>query len=247
MRKILFIFLTIPLVISAQYKNTESIQSLKTQLSFNAEKVENGFLDLTPPQISEKKSAGIAVLYSLLLPGMGELYAGRYDVGKFSTIADGALWITFAGFNMYGAQQRDNYKSYAQSFAGVDSNGKDDIYYANIGAYINVEEYNNQMLLDRDFENVYDENTHYWEWQTNNNRLEYKNTWTSSESAYNNLKFVAGALVLNRLISVINAIRFVSAHNKQLENKVSWDFSVGMKKMAITLPTSLTVNFNTNF
>ena len=34
-----------------------------------------------------KKNLGLAILYSLLLPGMGELYTDAYSSGKYFTIA----------------------------------------------------------------------------------------------------------------------------------------------------------------
>ena len=70
-----------------------------------------------------KKSAGLAILYSLILPGMGELYADNYETGKYYTVADGVIWGFVAGFNIYGNRQEDNYKAFAQSYGGVDNSG----------------------------------------------------------------------------------------------------------------------------
>ena len=41
--------------------------------------------------------------------------------------------------------------------------------------------------------------------------------WVSAQHANNNLRFVVGAMLLNRLFSVINAVRSVVAYNKSLE------------------------------
>ncbi len=40
-----------------------------------------------------KKSVGLAAIYSLLLPGMGELYAEGFSSGKYFLIAEGVLWL----------------------------------------------------------------------------------------------------------------------------------------------------------
>ena len=194
-----------------------------------------------------KKSAGLAMLYSFILPGMGELYAGNYNSGKFFTIADGALWITLAGMNAYGTNQMDNYIAFSKAFAGVTTNGKSDQFFADISGYNSVEDYNTRQLLDRNFEGTYNTATHYWKWQSADKRKEYKSTWTSSENAFNNIKFVAGALILNRVISMINAVRIVSAYNKSLNSKTTWNVSFGLDKFRETMPTSLTVNLNTSF
>jgi len=194
-----------------------------------------------------KKSAGLAMLYSFILPGMGELYAGNYNSGKYFTIADGALWVALAGMNAYGTNQRNNYIAFSKAFADVTANGKSDQFFADIGGYNSVEDFNTRQLLDRNFEGTYSTVTHYWKWRSAEKRKEYKSTWTSSESAFNNIKFVAGALVLNRVISMINAIRIVSAYNKSLNPETAWNVSFGLDKFRETMPTSLTVNLSTSF
>ncbi len=194
----------------------------------------------------QKKSAGLAIIYSLLLPGMGELYAGSYDSGVYFTVADGVLWGVFAGFNIYGTWQRNNYRSYAHSTGSVNLDGKDADYFANIGIYQDINVYNQVQDLNRDFNKTYDVNQYYWKWNTNDERKKYREMWSSSESAFNNVRFAVGALILNRLISAIGAVRAVSSYNKNLENQTSWNVSFGVDQKP-TLPSSLTLNFTTNF
>ena len=213
-------------VLSSEYR----VSGIKNQVS--------SFQDLS----SEKKSPALAVLYSLLLPGMGELYANRYDSGKYFTIADGVLWGVFAGFNIYGNWQEKNYKSFAESKGGVILNGKDSDYYANIGTYLSIDEYNAAMDLQGNFNKVYNPATHHWKWDSNDQRREYRGMWSSSEQAFNNERFAVGALILNRVISAINAVRLVNSYNKNLSQQVSWNlyFDVDNKP---TLPMSIMFNF----
>jgi len=90
----------------------------------------------------QKKKTGLAILYSALLPGMGELYAGGYSSGKYFTIADGILWGGLIGVNAYAKSRENNYKSFAQAYGSVNVNGKDDKYFADIGSYIDIYQYN---------------------------------------------------------------------------------------------------------
>ena len=76
----------------AYAKSAPALEQLKL-------KKEMGILPAEAQKISlqnniklERKNPGMAVILSLLLPGMGELYAGSYDEGKIFTIADGVLW-----------------------------------------------------------------------------------------------------------------------------------------------------------
>jgi hypothetical protein len=197
--------------------------------------------------VSEKKSVGLGIIYSLLLPGMGELYADSYSSGKYFTIADGVLWGTLIGMNAYSNWQEDNYKTYAASTAGVinDAN-KDEDFYANIGDYTSVYSYNDQKALERNFDEMYDEETYFWKWNTTDERRTYRDMWNSSETASNNIRFVVGGLILNRVISAINAARLVSSYNSRLEEEVSWNFSVGFMNQP-NLPTSLTFNVQKSF
>ncbi len=182
----------------------------------------------------------------MLLPGMGELYANGYESGKYFTIADGVLWGTFTGFDLYGNWQAKNYKSFAESKGGVKLDNKDADYFANIGIYQSLDEYNSVMELNRNFEKVYNPSTHYWNWSSQDQRKEYRDMWTSSEAAFTNVRFVVGALILNRVISAINAVRLVSAYNKNLPKELSWNISVGVENHP-TLPSSITFNFVKSF
>jgi hypothetical protein len=173
--------------------------------------------------MATKKNAGLAILSSMLLPGMRELYAEGYESGKYFTIAEGALWLTFGGMKYYSMRQKDNYFSYAESYGGVkDMAGKDADYYANIGNYLNINDFNDDMAKQGQFSKMYNTNTHFWDWGTNNSRKSYREMWSSSENWNNNLRFVIGGMILNRLASAINAVRLTARYNKGVET--SWNF-----------------------
>jgi len=241
---LLFVSLLLSGKINAQSKSFQELLTESKNCPVGENVIESNYADNFS---RNKKSTGLAMLYSFILPGMGELYGGNYSSGKYFTIADGALWITLSGMSVYGSNQRNNYIAFAKSFAGISTEGKTDKFYADIGGYNSVDDFNNQQLLDRNFEGTYNTETYYWKWQSTEKRKEYKNTWTSSESAFNSIKFVAGALILNRVISVINAIRIVHAYNKSLNTELGWKVSLGLDKFAETMPTSLTVNLSTSF
>ncbi len=207
-------------------QNSNSLFELKNNI--NITEVNNS---VAPPQLTEtvgKKSTGLAILYSLVLPGMGELYAGDYSLGKYLTAADVLFWGATIGFNTYGKWQEDNYKSFAKSHGGVTYTGDDEDFYARVGSNMSVNSYNREQELNRNFGDVYNTDIYYWNWSTNETRKEYRNMWTSSEQAYNNVRFAVGALVLNRIVSIINAVRLVNKHNKSLNTQQSWNLNFGI-------------------
>jgi len=196
-------------------------------------------------QTINKKSVGLAIVYSLLLPGMGELYAGNYTTGKYFTIAEGALWGTYIGMNTYGSWQKSRYHSFAASNGGVSTAGKNDDYFSNISLYLNINDYNDDMARNGEFSKMYSVGQNYWKW-TEADRRTYRAMWVSSESAYNNVRFVVGAFVLNRIVSAINAVRVTIANNKRQTQDIGWNVSTGVSEQA-NLPTSFVINFQTNF
>ncbi len=177
-------------------------------------------------EAGEKKSTGIAILLSAALPGMGELYAGDYSTGKYFTAAEVALWATAFGMSSYSTWQENNFKNFAKAKAGVQGDSFDSDYYANMANYNSVDEYNNEMAFNRDYKSMYDANARYWKWNTVSDRKTYRTMWVSSRQANNNVRFATGAMILNRIVSVINAVRLVTAHNKSLQNTVSVDFQL---------------------
>jgi hypothetical protein len=241
MRTLIFL-----IVVSAvTFAQTEKASLLQLKSEMSQIELPSNQSDVETSVQSGKKNAGLAVLYSLLLPGMGELYAGSYNSGKYFTIAEGAIWLTYTGMYSYGNWKENNYKSYAQSYAGVVNSGKDDDYYANVGNYSSIDQFNREKALEGNFNEMYNVEQNYWNWSSEQQRKEYRGLWSSSENAYNNLQFVVGALVLNRIISAVNAARLVSAYNKSLDAQSAWNVSFNMGTPQTK--SGLTLNLSTSF
>jgi len=92
---------------------------------------------------------------------------------------------------------------------------------------------------------MYNEQQYYWKW-TEEERRSYRSMWVSSEQTFNNVRFVVGALLLNRLVSAINAVRLVAAYNKRAETEMGWNVSVGINNQ-VNYPSNLTFNFQAYF
>jgi hypothetical protein len=246
MKIISLLLLILSPVIFSQQNDYKSIQELETAIKHSNENFEEVSLNLNSNLNDAKKSVGLGIVYSLLLPGMGELYADAYDIGKYFTIADGVLWGTVIGLSAYSGWQEDNYQSYAASRAGIDNSNKDDDYYSTIGDYTSVDSYNDEKALERNFDEMYDEEKYFWKWNSTEERRTYRDMWTSSEQTNNSIRFVIGGLILNRVASAINAARLVSSYNNRLEEEVSWNLSVGFMNQP-NLPTSINFNFTAAF
>lgn len=194
----------------------------------------------------KKKSPMLAILYSLVLPGMGELYADNFSGGKYFTIAEGSLWGMFAGINFYANSQKENYKSFAASSGGVNTGGKDEEYFGNISSYRDIDEYNNAMALKREFDKMYNDPSYKWNWGSEQNRKKYREMWVTSEQAYNSIRFIVGGLILNRVASAVMAVRAVARYNRRTSEDLGWNVSFGVENHP-ALPSTLTLNFQTSF
>jgi hypothetical protein len=248
MRRIIVVLLVLSSVVFSQEMDVKNLFELNQEIALNNfEEGNQSFTNQLPGvELPARKNAGLAILYSFLLPGMGELYAESYSSGMHYTIADAALWGTFTGFNLYGAWKEDNYKAFAESRAGVSLDNKDEEYFANISVYQSIDDFNKAQELQRNYNGVYNLITHYWDWKNSDTRREYREMWSSSEQAYNNVRFVVGALVLNRVISAINAVRLVSRYNKNLTSQNDVSFFIGYSNKP-NMPSHYTLNIITNF
>ena len=172
----------------------------------------------TPP------SRAKAFALSFLLPGAGEYYAGSKKMAKVFFITEVFLWTTFASFRIYGNWKKDDYRQMAVAYAGVDLTGKDHQYFVDIGNYDSIQEYNAAVLRERDADALYPENDDYdWEWESEEMRLEFRRSRIASDAAYNRSLLVIGAVILNHIVSGIDALRLARAAEKSGERKVELD------------------------
>lgn len=184
-----------------------------------------------PATVQNRKiSPGLAAAYSLLLPGMGELYSGEFGSGKYFLIAEGVLWITFAAFELTGNALRDDSRVFATSHAGVLSAGKDDQFYVDIGNFPSLADYNDKKLRDREPSRLYDGALGYgWQWESEAARLTFRDQRVRSENMYNNQKFVVAGILINHVASAINAVRVAIARNSSADDPLGdLKFSAGV-------------------
>lgn len=199
---------------------------------------ETGVRSLSLPLADEvtqgSKSGFLAVMYSLVLPGMGELYADRFDRGKYPLIAEAGLWLGLIGVNSYGNWVENDARTYAIQHAGIEPAGKEDKFFVNIENYSDLADYNNQRLIERRLDEVYpDEETWRWSWDGEAHRLEYKDQRIFADELHNAVTFFVLGMVANRIWSAIQAGVAVKRHNASLAQRL-----LGMPSMHARL-TSL--------
>lgn len=160
-----------------------------------------------------KKSAGLAMILSLILPGAGHLYIDRMDVGKFFVMGEAASWLGFAGLNIYGNALREDARTFAAENSSLNKNGKPDDYFANVGNFNSIYEYNNDKLLKGQYAQLYDVDTYYWNWNNTANKDNFEDQRKKSERVYNTRIVFGTTLIVNRIVSAISALVLAGKRN----------------------------------
>lgn len=194
---------------------------------------------------ASKKSPGVALLLSLVLPGAGHYYLDRMDVGKYFLGADAVGWIGLVTMNVYGNSVQDDARSYSAIHADITNpGGQDDDFYTNIGSYNSVYEYNNAKLSTGEYNSLYSTTANYWDWDNMDNRNFYNSQRKQSERIYNNRIVFSSLLIVNRIVAGISAYLIGNNTGKKSES-VSLSPELLYKK-DLTLDGFL-LNINKNF
>jgi len=178
--------------------------------------------------VPEEKSVSSAFFLSLLLPGLGEAYVGETGYTKVFMSIEAVGWGMFIATDLQVSSRKQDYENFAVQHAGVISSGKDDQYWIDIGKYDNIWEFNEQRRRDRDIDAIYPETSaNYWRWDQYANRLKYDEYRIGASQIEERKTFIVGGIILNHLVSAINALRLARAHNREV-GQLSWRFDSGI-------------------
>ena len=171
----------------------------------------------------KKKSVASALVLSLAVPGLGERYAGKSRLSKYLIATETAWWGLYIWHNVYSGWMKDDYITFAAAHAGIESAGKNKKYYVNIGNFSDIYGYNDKKMLDRDDDLVYkDIPENYWRWDSDDNKERFKEMRVKSDRYGNRVNYFATAIILNHIISGINAAIIAKKWNNSLESQPAW-------------------------
>jgi hypothetical protein len=206
-------------------------------------------------------SATKAVLYSLLLPGLGDYQLGNKGRATAFFAAEGIIWISYATFEVQGHQRQDDYEQLAVQFAGVSRTGHSDDFYARVREFDNSDQYEADVK-NTGRQDIYDE-THSlesinadalenyfvtnrvsdyepWTWASLDRRLQYSEVRSSSKTSYRRADYMLAAAVANRLVSAV--VAFTAARNLEPE-KVGYHLDFSPAPSGVDVTFALTRSF----
>jgi hypothetical protein len=190
---------------------------------------------------NSRKSLPLAIGASMLLPGMGQYYLDENAVVKAYVWTDVALWMATLGSYFFGDRQIASARSYASRYAGI-SNPPSSESFLNLmadyrsrggvsGENANPdsdEDYNQAMLrsgkaIDADY--PFDE-AHTWDWgssdnpETSKHMSHYRDILRNYRISRIVFQVSIGALILNRVISVLDVMRIYRSTSSDLASSV---------------------------
>lgn len=170
-------------------------------------------------EIEGGKSKWKALGLSVILPGAGQYYTESRGKMFFFGGAEALIWSNFIGFRLYGNWKKEDYISWAALHAGADVNGKPDSYFETLTYYDNIDIYNQlEHLYERSEAQLYpDTPEYYWNWDSDANRVHYRNLRNTSKNAYRRSLLFLGAAFVNRVLSGIDAYRSAGSYNRRKE------------------------------
>lgn len=164
---------------------------------------------------------GRAILASMALPGTGQMMLGSAKRGEALLWLDGTLWALWSGFSWYSSAREHDARLFAGREAGANLTVRESRYFRALEQYDNADQYNEGVRADaRDIYPDDPERQHAyylsqgyfgskaWDWSSDSARIDYWGTRRSGRTAALNAQFVVGALLLNRLASVVDCAFF---------------------------------------
>ncbi|MSP64376.1 MAG: hypothetical protein EXR24_03785 [Ignavibacteria bacterium] len=215
MKRIIFL-----LLLSLNLKADDGFRLLKNSRIEDSNKkfylLDNKFIE---PKISSSKST----LASLIAPGLGEyIITSSSEKSIYPISAEVSLWLLYIGYNFYGSWKYDDAVLYSVQNAGVVSSGKDHNYFVVIGNYESIDDYNAEQTRNRNYEKIYNPETHYWKWKSSSERSKFRTTRVASDDAFDNTKFVVAGILLNHLVSALHTRYLLTTlQNQDLKLEVS--------------------------
>ncbi|MBC8345905.1 MAG: hypothetical protein ISR82_01045 [Candidatus Marinimicrobia bacterium] len=156
------------------------------------------------------------VIQSALIPGWGQKSLQYPKRSRLFTYVESGLLISILGTTTYSNILKKNYIAFAVEHAAVSSSGKSHKYWVDIGNFSSIEDYNDEHLRNREMDDIYEANLRWsWDWDKDSNRNSFEKKRILSDQMKQVATFGVGAIVLNHMVSAIDALYLKRIGGKQ--------------------------------
>jgi hypothetical protein len=167
-------------------------------------------------------SRGTAILASAVLPGSGQLLLGARGRGEAQIWVEAGIWAFYGGSKYAQGLRENDARLFAGREAGAVRLADEPAYFRALERFDNADQYNENVRSDARARypddpdaqmDYYLANGYFgdaaWNWSSDSARMRYYNIRKSARNAALQAQFATGALVLNRLVSVVDCAFFV--------------------------------------
>lgn len=176
--------------------------------------------DKGPSNTGAKVKAG---LLSAVIPGAGQFYNKQKSKAYVMFGIEVAIWGAYFIFDHQGDSSMDSAEDWAGVYAGT-SGDHENSYWQNVGQYMDSDAYNEAQLrearaLQEDPSGLVS-STDAWQWANEDRRAGYGSLRSDGNSAYDRRDFMILFAVLNRAVSVVDAVINAGKEDGLLETEV---------------------------
>ena len=161
------------------------------------------------------------VMASALVPGLGQMIQGDRARAQTFFIVEGAVWLSYFGFNYWGDRVDGSARVYAISHADANAARRDEEYFDDLETYFSSAEYNlmveryasyffpNDPTMQEDY---IEANSYFgedeWQWDELASRSRYWEQRRQAREHWRRASFMPGFAIINRVVSVVDVLLF---------------------------------------
>ncbi len=165
----------------------------------------SGFQTVSAQQTNDPKGA---FFRSMIVPGWGHYYNDQDDWnrGKLHLASEIVIIAAYIGFQRRSSTLKTEYITLANLRSGVEIQNRNRSFQIALSDFRSLEDYNDFQLRSRNWNRLFEvNNENNWQWQSEQDRLNYRDLRTRRDRIKNQLPALFGLMVVNRVISAISA------------------------------------------
>jgi len=167
---------------------------------------------------SRRVSLVKAGIYSALIPGLGEYYVGHRSKARIFFAVEAATWVSFFTLHFYGNWKEDDLVQFAAENANANLENKSDEFKDWVGFYDDIDQFNSLgRVQDPKRPYLVDNAENHWRWQSTEAQSTYRHLKNRSREAYRRRDFMVGLAVVNRIVSIIDAVRDAKRSKREIK------------------------------
>ena len=149
-------------------------------------------------------------LLSFILPGAGQYYNGERTKAYVFAGVEAAIWVSYLAFDSQGSNRTDTFQEYANIYAGV-SGEHVERYWQAVGRFMDSDAYNESIRREAralgESPTGLVEPAEAWQWRNEQHLETYQDLRANANKAYDRRDFMILFAILNRAVSVYDAVR----------------------------------------